>query len=113
MIHPEHRTPQGVPSNAWWMEDKRMDDIATFGGGTVHQYTSADEPSVTLPDLGVDATVGFSAEDGVTILTGQTISGSTALPVRTNLGDVVYFSRALTISETATLKRFLRLRAPS
>ena len=70
--------------------------------------------SVTLPDLGADATVAYvDHASGVTILTGQTIgAGSYALPTSARLGPVIIIDRALTAPETAALTTWLTARRP-
>ena len=54
---------------------------------------------VTLPDLGTNATLAYADGSGVTILTGQTISGDTQLPTTAETYGVIYLDRPFTASE--------------
>jgi hypothetical protein len=74
-----------------WLQDDLTDDSLT----------------AALPDLGTDATLAYSDGSGVTILTGQTISGDTDLPTTAETYGVIYLDRALTVEETASVTSYL------
>jgi hypothetical protein len=61
----------------------------------------------TLPNLGTNATVWYATDVGITILTGQTVSGAFELLRGANTYAVGAVSRALTISETIGLIAYL------
>ena len=78
--------------------------------GTVHWLQddlTDDSLTAVLPDLGTDATLAYADESGVTILTGQTISGDTDLPATAETYGVIYLDRALTVEETARVTSYL------
>jgi hypothetical protein len=62
--------------------------------------------AATLNLTGTDATLAYVDDSGVTILAGQTISGTVTLPSSTSLRGVLYLDRALTAAERANLIRF-------
>ncbi|WP_272974789.1 hypothetical protein [Alcanivorax jadensis] len=74
-----------------WVEDDLVDDALV----------------VDFPDLGADATVAYADDSGVTILTGQTITGETELPHVAKLYEVIYVDRALTGPETSAITDYL------
>jgi hypothetical protein len=65
---------------------------------------------VDLPFLGTDATIGYSTDEGVTILTGQTAGGLTEILIDRYLFAFVAIDRALTASEADKLNRYLTQR---
>jgi hypothetical protein len=68
-----------------------------------------DKLQVTLPDLGSNVTIATGDNDGVTILTGQTVgAGVYDLPdAKSKLFGHLIIDRALTAKETETLTEFL------
>jgi hypothetical protein len=73
---------------------------------------SDDALPVTFPNLGANCTVAYASASGVTILTGQTISGAYNLPVTGgNLYGCVIIDRALTPTETQKLTAYLKKKA--
>ena len=61
-----------------------------------------DALTVSMPDLGTDATVVYAAENGLRFLEGQTIgSGNVDIPLNTTA--VLYIDRALTTAEKADI----------
>ncbi|SFM71655.1 hypothetical protein [Marinobacter pelagius] len=74
-----------------WLEDDLFDDAIT----------------ANLPDLGTNATLAYADGSGVTILTGQTISGDTNLPTVAETYSVIYLDRPLTADETAAVTKYL------
>lgn len=68
--------------------------------------------TVTLPNLGSDATLAYSDESNIHILTGQTISGNTNLPAVAKLGPVIYYDRPFTLAETSRVEDYLERRRP-
>jgi hypothetical protein len=68
-----------------------------------------DKLQVTLPDLGSDVTIATGDNDGVTILTGQTVgAGVYDLPdAKSQLFGHLIIDRALTAKETETVTKFL------
>lgn len=79
--------------------------------GLFHDQTD-DEMTVTLPDLGTDATEFWADSSGVSISTGITIgAGARTLPTSERLFAYGVFDRALTAQETSQLQTFLSIRA--
>lgn len=60
-----------------------------------------------LPNLGTNATLAYADGSGVTILTGQAVSGSTPLPTVAETYGVIYLDRPLTASETESVTTYL------
>lgn len=60
-----------------------------------------------LPDLGTNATLAYADGAGVTILTGQTISGSTPLPTVAETYGVIYLDRPFAAGETESVTAYL------
>ena len=77
------------------------------GNGTDKTY------SVTLPDLGTDATVAYCDETGVTFLENQTISGAYSLPLVNQLYGIVILDRAMTAAEQARVTAYFNRKKPS
>lgn len=73
---------------------------------------SDDTYSLTLPDLGTDATVAYCDETGVTFLESQTISGAYSLPVVNQLYGYVILDRAMTAAEKARLTTYFNRKKP-
>ena len=62
----------------------------------------------TLPDLGTDATLAYASDEGVTILTGQTIGAGAFDVLRDKqLYGLIVNNRAWTASETERVTRYL------
>ena len=73
---------------------------------------SDDALPVTFPNLGANCTVAYASASGVTILTGQTISGAYNLPVTGgNLYGCIIIDRALTPIKTQKLTAYLKKKA--
>jgi hypothetical protein len=84
--------------------------------GGQYEYLSGngsdDTYSVTLPDLGTDATVAYCDETGVTILGAQTISGAYSLPLVNQLYGFVVLDRAMTAAEQSRVTTNLNRKKP-
>jgi len=65
-----------------------------------------DALTVTLPDMGTEATVAYVTRSEVRLLEDQTISGSYTLPTQ-EIAGFVAIDRALTIAEKVNLIRYL------
>jgi hypothetical protein len=89
------------------------DQTWNISGGVAWIDHDAGTMSVTLPDLGTDATVGYASENGITILEGQTISGATVLPDVSKLGRLFYLNRRLTALEYRNFYLWLSAKNPA
>jgi len=69
-----------------------------------------DALTVTLPDLGTDATIAYVTSGGVTITGSQTISGATTLP-HVDFYGMLYIDRALTAGEQTNLTAYFNTKA--
>ncbi len=69
-----------------------------------------DQLVATFPDLGTDATIAYVTSGGVTILTGQTISGATNLRTEDWYG-LIYLDRAFTSAEVDGVTDYLNEKA--
>ena len=75
--------------------------------GVFIQHDPVDDAlTVTLPDLGTEATVAYVTRSEVRLLEDQTISGSYTLPAQ-ELANFVVIDRALTFAEKVNLIRYL------
>jgi len=75
--------------------------------GTFIQHDLVDDAlTVTLPDMGTEATVAYVTRSGVHFLEDQTISGSYTLPTQ-EIAGFVAIDRALTFIEKVNLIRYL------
>lgn len=89
---------------AWLLRRDTQHNALRDGGGTF---------KVVLPDIGSNATVAYvDGVTGVTILTGQTVSGEYSLPTSDQLGAVIIIDRPLTQNETTIVTKWLNTRRP-
>jgi hypothetical protein len=80
--------------------------IVDADGAFIQHDPVDDALTVTLPDLGAEATVAYVTRSEVRLLEDQTISGSYTLPAQ-ELANFVVIDRALTFAEKVSLIRFL------
>ena len=88
----EHDVTEEGKADTWHFFDDGVDDAMP----------------ATLPDLGTDAAVAYASDQGVTILTGQTIgAGDFDILRDKQLFAMVILDRAMTASETDGLTAYL------
>ena len=98
------------------MTDQTGADRAATGSGGL--YATVPRPAifsnavsstmvVDLPYLGNDCTIGYSTDQGVTILTGQTVGGRTEVLIDRYLFGYVIVDRAISVEQTARLTQYL------
>jgi hypothetical protein len=98
-INGYHATSTVAASQTWHID-----------GAVNYINHSSGNLTVTLPNLGTDATLAYASEDGITILEAQTISGATLLPQKARLGRVFYLDRRMTVAEYAAIYAWLNNR---
>jgi hypothetical protein len=75
--------------------------------GTFIQHDLVDDAlTVTLPDMGTEATVAYVTRSEVRLLEDQTISGSYTLPTQ-EIAGFIAIDRALTLAEKVNVIRYL------
>lgn len=73
-----------------------------------------DSLNATLPDLGTDATIAYASDQGITILTGQTIGAGSFNVLRDSwLYGMVANNRPWTDAETTGVTKWLERRMPT
>jgi hypothetical protein len=98
------------------MTDQTGADRAATGSGGL--YATVPRPAifsnavsstlvVDLPYLGNDCTIGYSTDQGTTILTGQTVGGRTEVLIDRYLFGYVIVDRAISVEQTARLTQYL------
>lgn len=106
----EIRTAAQPGAHALAPSDAARPLYRTQGGVSWLAFYGVDDAlSVTLPDLGSDATLAYATEAGSTILTGQTLGGPYDLP-GAQLYGFAAFDRAPTAGEEALLTAWLDAR---
>ncbi|MDP3339838.1 hypothetical protein [Frigidibacter sp.] len=87
---------------------------ATQAGEPLRWYLSDDlvDDSLTAPLPSGTYTVGFANDAGVSILTGQAVTGTYSLPGPARLYGALAINRALSAAETAMLSAWLGSRRP-
>jgi hypothetical protein len=63
--------------------------------------------TVDLPYLGNNCTIGYSTDQGVTILTGQTVGGPTEILIDRYLFGYVIIDEPISVEQTARLTQYL------
>ncbi|MCG7520837.1 hypothetical protein [Ruegeria sp. Ofav3-42] len=110
--HPQHEAGTAITPY-----QKRVDryDVTETGQRDIWYLSDDqidDELTVTLPDLGSDATEFWADEGGVTINGAQTIgAGNRALPGSARLYAYGIIDRAFSALETARLQQYLEMKS--
>ncbi|MCG7518841.1 hypothetical protein [Ruegeria sp. Ofav3-42] len=110
--HPQHEAGTAITPY-----QKRVDryDVTETGQRDIWYLSDDqidDELTVTLPDLGSDATEFWADQDGITINGGQTIAaGGRPLPGSAHLYAHGIIDRALTGPETIQLQQYLEMKS--
>jgi hypothetical protein len=85
--------------------------LATVPRPALYNNQVSSEMIVDLPYMGMDSTVAYCTDQGVTILTGVTVGGKTNILHDHYLFGYVAIDRALTAQETLRLTQYLESRS--
>jgi hypothetical protein len=80
---------------------------ATVPRPAIYSNTASSTLTVNLPYLGNNCTIGYSTDQGVTILTGQTVGGPTEILINRYLFGYVIIDEPISVEQTARLTQYL------